>query len=94
MIIGNQLTDKEFKQFSELIYEQTGIYMKPEKKELLNARLGKRLRACKLSSFKSYYEYILSAEQQNKEFIHFLDSVSTNFTSFFREISHFVILYA
>ncbi len=92
MLIGNQLTDKEFKQFSKLIYEQTGIYMKPEKKALLNARLGKRLRICKLGSFKSYYKFILSPEQKNGEFVYFLDSVSTNFTSFFREISHFEFL--
>nr|MBF0222149.1 protein-glutamate O-methyltransferase [Desulfobulbaceae bacterium] len=92
MILGNQLTDKEFNKFSELIYEQTGIFMKPEKKELLNARLGKRLRICGVASFNSYYDFILAPEQQNKEFVHFLDSVSTNFTSFFREISHFEFL--
>ena len=92
MIIGNQLTDKEFNLFSKLIYEQTGIFMKPEKKELLNARLGKRLRICGLPSFKNYYEYILSPEQQKIEFVNFLDSVSTNFTSFFRESSHFEFL--
>jgi chemotaxis protein methyltransferase CheR len=92
MILGNQLTDKEFNKFSELIYEQTGIFMKPEKKELLNARLGKRLRVCGLASYSRYYDYILSSEQQNGEFVQFLDSVSTNFTSFFREISHFEFL--
>jgi len=92
MINVNQITDKDFKKFSELIYEQTGIFMKPEKKELLNARLGKRLRITGLDSFKKYYDYILSPEQKEKEFVHFLDSVSTNFTSFFREISHFEFL--
>lgn len=92
MIIGNQLTEKEFSLFSELIYEQTGIFMKPEKKELLNARLGKRLRICGVDSFRRYYDYILSPNQKDGEFVHFLDSVSTNFTSFFREISHFEFL--
>jgi len=92
MINVHQISDKEFKKFSELIYEQTGIFMKPEKKELLNARLGKRLRITGLDSFKKYYEYILSPEQKENEFVHFLDSVSTNFTSFFREITHFNFL--
>jgi chemotaxis protein methyltransferase CheR len=92
MLNVNQITDKEFKKFSELIYEQTGIFMKSEKKELLNARLGKRLRLTGLDTFQAYYDFILSPEQKNKEFVHFLDSISTNFTSFFREISHFEFL--
>jgi chemotaxis protein methyltransferase CheR len=89
MQIGRQLSDAEFKKFSDLIYQHVGIYMKQEKKELLNARLGKRLRECRLDSFQEYFELISRPDQQNREFIKFLDSVSTNFTSFFREVSHF-----
>ena len=94
MIAGQQLTDAEFKKFSELIYEHAGIYLKAEKKELLNARLGKRLRACGIKSYKEYFEFISRPDQQDKEFVQFLDSVSTNFTSFFREITHFDFLKA
>jgi len=89
MMLGKQLTDSEFKKFSDLIYQHVGIYMKLEKKELLNARLGKRLRACQLDSFQDYFDLITQPGEQNREFIEFLDSVSTNFTSFFREVSHF-----
>lgn len=92
MIIGKQLSDAEFKKFSDLIYQQVGIFMKLEKKELLNARLGKRLRACQLDSFQEYFEFISRPDQQHQEFVKFLDSVSTNFTSFFREVSHFEYL--
>lgn len=92
MQIGRQLSDAEFKKFSDLIYRHVGIYMKQEKKELLNARLGKRLRECRLDSFQEYFELISRPDQQNREFIKFLDSVSTNFTSFFREVSHFEYL--
>jgi chemotaxis protein methyltransferase CheR len=87
-----QLTTGEFEKFSELIYAHVGISMKPEKKELLNARLGKRLRICHIASFGDYYEFINRPEQKKLEFVNFLDSVSTNFTSFFREISHFEYL--
>ncbi len=83
------LSDSEFRKFSDLIYANIGISMKMEKKELLNARLGKRLRICRINSFAAYYEFINQPEQEKLEFVHFLDSVSTNFTSFFREISHF-----
>lgn len=88
-MISTQLTDAEFKKFSDLIYQQVGIFMKAEKKELLNARLGKRLRACQLDSFQEYFDFISRPDQQHLEFVKFLDSVSTNFTSFFREVSHF-----
>ncbi len=84
----NPLSDKLFKQFSSLVYEQTGIFLKPEKKELLNARLGKRLRHCKISEFQDYYEYVLN-DRSGEELIHLIDAVSTNFTSFFREKTHF-----
>ncbi|HSR36580.1 MAG TPA: protein-glutamate O-methyltransferase [Desulfurivibrionaceae bacterium] len=86
-----QLTDLQFQKFSALVYEKAGIYLKPEKKELLNARLGKRLRALGLDSFKEYYEYVMR-DASGDELVQMIDVVSTNFTSFFRESSHFDLL--
>lgn len=80
-----------FKKFSTLVFENTGIFLKPEKKELLNARLGKRLRLCNISSFEEYYNYV-QADTSGEELISLINSVSTNFTSFFRENSHFEYL--
>ncbi len=86
-----QLTDVQFQKFSALVYEKAGIYLKPEKKELLNARLGKRLRALGLDSFKSYYDYLMR-DASGDELVQMIDVVSTNFTSFFRESAHFDLL--
>ncbi|MBU1404559.1 MAG: protein-glutamate O-methyltransferase [Proteobacteria bacterium] len=86
-----QLNDGLFQKFSDLVYEKTGIFLKPEKKELLNARLGKRLRATGIESFKQYYEYVIN-DRSGDELVQLIDNVSTNFTSFFRENSHFEIL--
>lgn len=86
-----QLSDGLFQKFSDLVYEKTGIFLKPEKKELLNARLGKRLRATGIDSFKEYYGYVIH-DKSGDELVHLIDCVSTNFTSFFRENSHFEIL--
>jgi chemotaxis protein methyltransferase CheR len=86
-----QLTDGQFKKFSELVYEKTGIYLKPEKKELLNARLGKRLRACKIASFSDYFDLVIR-DRSGKELVNLINSVSTNFTNFFREQAHFDLL--
>ena len=85
------LNDDLFTKFRTLIYDKTGISLSTEKKELLHARLGKRLRACGLSSFEEYYNLVVN-NQQSDEFTHFVNSVSTNFTSFFREQAHFSLL--
>jgi len=92
MVFGSaKLTDEQFTKFSSLIYAKCGIHLKPEKKELLNARLGKRLRATGIDTFKEYYDYVMH-DQSGNELVHLIDSVSTNFTSFFRESAHFDFL--
>lgn len=88
-----RLNDAEFAKFSALIFSKTGIHLKPEKKELLNARLGKRLRATGLASFGKYYEHVVR-DSSGAELIQLIDCVSTNFTSFFREQAHFDFLTA
>lgn len=94
MVSGSaKLTDTQFIKFSALIYAKCGIHLKPEKKELLNARLGKRLRATGIDTFKAYYEYVIH-DHSGVELVHLIDSVSTNFTSFFRENVHFDYLTA
>lgn len=85
------LNDALFNKFRSLIYEKTGINLSAEKKELLHARLGKRLRACNISSFEEYYNLVVR-DQSGAEFTQFINSVSTNFTSFFRELNHFKAL--
>lgn len=90
--VGYQhLTDAQFRQFSDLIYQKTGIFLKSEKKALLTSRLGKRLRTGGFGSFQEYFDFII-ANKSGEEFIHLIDSVSTNFTSFYREKDHFEFL--
>lgn len=86
-----KLNETQFQKFRELIYRQAGIHLKPEKIELLNTRLGKRLRALGLYSFEEYYDLVVS-DRSGSELVQLLDCVSTNFTSFFREPSHFDFL--
>ena len=83
-----ELTDGEFEKISRLVYEQCGINLSEGKKELVRARLGKRIREGQFKSFKDYYRYVVE-DPSGDELIYLLDSISTNFTSFFREISHF-----
>lgn len=85
------LPDRVFQEFSQLVYDQCGINLHEGKKALLQARLNKRLRITGITSYEEYFRYITSPENP-REFINFLDSVSTNLTYFFRESQHFDFL--
>ncbi|MFY9269847.1 MAG: protein-glutamate O-methyltransferase [Candidatus Manganitrophaceae bacterium] len=85
------ITDKEFKEFSGLVYEKSGITLSEQKRTLLISRLSKRLRQLNLESFRDYYEIVV-AESDGEELTRMLDLVSTNKTDFFREPKHFEFL--
>ena len=86
-----ELKNNDFEKISRLVYEQCGIYLHEGKKELVKARLSKRLRAGSYKSFSEYYRYVTTEEGTN-ELVAMIDSISTNLTSFFREESHFATL--
>lgn len=86
-----ELSNSDFEKISRLVYEQCGIYLHEGKKELVKARLSKRLRAGSYLSFADYYQHVTTKEG-TEELITMIDSISTNLTSFFREKSHFVRL--
>lgn len=78
---GRQLTHREFKQYCALVYDESGIHLTDEKRQLLNARLSKRLR--KLGVEPDAYMRILRQDPQER--CRFVDAISTNHTFFFRE---------
>lgn len=84
-----KLTDAEFKQLSDFIYNGYGIKLPPVKKVMLEGRLHKRLRAHNFTSFAQYIDYVFSSTGQVQELTHMIDAVSTNKTDFFREPMHF-----
>ncbi|MCK4467966.1 MAG: protein-glutamate O-methyltransferase [Desulfobacterales bacterium] len=83
-----ELRDIDFEKISRLLYELCGINLHEGKKELVKARLGKRLRGGNFRSFADYCRYV-TTEEGIGELITMIDSLSTNLTSFFREESHF-----
>jgi len=87
-----EITDTEFNLFQRLIYDASGIFLTPAKKELLKSRLVKRVREHSLHSFKEYYKYVTESDSSGDELISVLDCISTNLTEFFREIAHFEFL--
>ena len=83
-----ELSDVDFEKIRSLVYKQSGINLHKGKKELVKARLGKRLREGKFGSFRDYYRYV-TTEKGINELVVMIDSISTNLTSFFREETHF-----
>jgi chemotaxis protein methyltransferase CheR len=86
-----EFTEADFIKISRLVYEQCGINLHEGKKELVKARLGKRIRKGNFCSFRDYFDFVIN-DQSGEEMIQLLDSISTNFTHFFRENQHFEYL--
>lgn len=83
-----ELTEAQFNEISELVKSLCGINLHDGKKELVKARLNKRLRELQLGSFGEYIEYVRN-DASGAELTAMLDALSTNLTSFFREADHF-----
>jgi chemotaxis protein methyltransferase CheR len=86
------MSQRDFDRFSSFIYSQCGVYLPPAKKVMLGVRLNKRLRALGLQSFSDYFDYLRGPRGEAGELVHFIDTVTTNKTDFFREPNHFDIL--
>jgi chemotaxis protein methyltransferase CheR len=82
------MDDKSFNLIIEKIYAQAGIRLGHSKKALVSARISKRIRALQLNDFKEYVKYL---DSHTDELIEFLNALTTNYTFFFREESHFAI---
>ena len=88
-----RLSDAEFARFRSLIQKHTGIHLKDHKRQLLLARLGQHIRKLGLASFSDYYEY-LARDASGEALRAFINRITTNKTSFFREPHHFEFLRA
>ncbi|CAB1059686.1 Chemotaxis protein methyltransferase CheR (EC [Olavius sp. associated proteobacterium Delta 1] len=83
-----QLSSKDFHRISEIVYRSCGINLKPGKEALVRSRLMKRLRAQRIFGVQAYLDYIESPDGSH-ELALFIDAMTTNKTSFFRESEHF-----
>jgi chemotaxis protein methyltransferase CheR len=85
------LSEKDFRKISDLVYKHCGINLHTGKKELVRARLAKRLRLGHFKTFQEYMKHVFE-DRTGREFSVLIDSLSTNLTSFFREGQHFEFL--
>jgi len=81
------LTAAQFASFRALIKEVTGINLGEGKGLMVERRLASRVRALALPGFAAYLEYLKAGHADEVE--QFVNAVTTNLTSFFRENHHF-----
>ncbi len=86
------IRDSDYDFIRKLVYNRSRINLGPDKRELVTARLNKRLRATNLPSIGDYCRYLKEAKDED-ELSHLIDAISTNHTYFFREKEHFDFLY-
>lgn len=85
-----EYTDSDYYRISKLAHKLAGINFLEAKRELVYGRLQKRVRFHNMTSFKQYCDYLESEE--NDELKYFVNAITTNVTSFFRENHHFDFL--
>ncbi len=83
-------TTEDFHRIRQLIYRVAGISLAPSKKDLVYSRLARRLRVRQLDSFAAYIRLLEQGDRQER--VEFINAMTTNMTSFFREAHHFPIL--
>lgn len=80
-----------FDKFRKIVYDKSGISLRPDKESLVVARVGKRMRKLEITDHRQYLRYLLD-DSTGTEVVHLIDAISTNVTSFFREPHHFEFL--
>lgn len=83
--------DSDFNKVQDLIYQRAGISLHSGKHAMVYSRLSRRLRE---TGYRSFREYLSWLETSNgPEWQEFINALTTNLTSFFREQHHFQILH-
>lgn len=98
---GNQPADMQCREFSwadadfdrvqKLIYQRAGISLHNGKHAMVYSRLSRRLRETGHRSFNEYLTWLESSD--GPEWQEFINALTTNLTSFFRENHHFKIFH-
>lgn len=86
MIVETELTPGQFALITGMLHAHCGIRMREGKEGLVRARLARRLRALRLADFDAYLRHV---DDDPREFAEMIDALTTNKTSFLREVSHF-----
>lgn len=79
------ISDKDFEQLRDFIYNICGMYFHTTKKYFLESRLARRMEATSCKTHPDYYQLLKSA-RGTEELKYLMDEITTNETYFFRNI--------
>jgi chemotaxis protein methyltransferase CheR len=82
-------TDADFDRVQAMIYKRAGISLHDGKHAMVYSRLSRRLRETGHQSFREYLSWLESTD--SPEWQEFVNALTTNLTSFFRENHHFEV---
>jgi chemotaxis protein methyltransferase CheR len=83
---------QDFSRVRGLIAAYAGISLHERKQNMVYNRLARRLRATGVRNFREYLDWVEAPESEERE--RFVNALTTNLTSFFREPHHFDMLVA
>ncbi len=84
------LREAEFDFIRHVVGENAGIKLGPNKRQLVQGRIARRMRELGMTSYEAYCNYVREAGPE--ELVGLINALTTNVTSFFRENHHFEAL--
>ena len=89
-----RFSQADFEQVRSLIYQRAGISLNAGKHAMVYSRLSRRLRETGQSTFAGYLQWLQASKGAagEAEWQEFVNCLTTNLTSFFREDHHFQAL--
>ena len=86
-----KLTSADFERVRQLIYKHAGISLHAGKQAMVYSRLSRRLRETRFGNFGEYLSWLerTTGAEAEREWQEFVNCLTTNLTSFFREEHHF-----
>lgn len=82
-----EYNDHDFRRIARLIRERAGIHLGLHKRDMVYSRLARRVRALGLHRFGDYLDLLEAGADDEAQ--SFVNALTTNLTSFFREPHHF-----
>ncbi len=79
-----KVSDAEFVQLRDFIYQQSGIFIAENRKYLVENRLSNRIKDLNLKTFGEYYYYLRFDANRKEEMTKLFEVITTNETSFYR----------
>lgn len=91
---SQHLDDTTLNKIIDFTYQKSGIVIKSNRKTMVANRLRSRIKLLGIETFDDYWGLLTreEKEEEQKEFYHFLDAISTNETYFQRSAAHYDIV--